>query len=432
MSDDDRPLSSAFLNYMESFKLSINDSVRSEVTAAVAPFREKQEELIADLATTKDRVSEIEEDNVNTKTQVEELQKQMVKIQKNLTSHPSHSEGPSPPSNSSSDEKSPHPNTESISNKPSPEALKVLHDAKRVLGFSPITIEDILYLREQNSISDDFQAMVTSIQEFLHFEMKIPTSITDRLVFNRVFPPAKQPTGWSTLYAEFQDLSSAELIQQYVRHLLPGKQVSIYVPHSLQPRLRAVENIAHSYRNGGIKHKTKIRYGTSDFVLQVKPRFENIPWTYVSLAVLPPLQLSPFDGNPSSSPPPGRMRTTSKRGRAESDEDDGPPSSKTRNDDPRSGTNDVIDDDPKSDTGKDESENRKVADKDDPTSLSASKPSPAPTTPTRQVIAAPAIAAADLGSFLPSACVSPSAALNKNFTFGLQKSSIPKMTNPLN
>ena len=397
------------------------------MTAAVAPLREKQEEIIEELANTKNRVSEIEDDNVDTKAQIEDLQKQMVTIQKKLIGHSSHSKSPS---NSSGPDKSSPPNTMPVPNNPSPDALKVLQDAKRVLGFSPITIEDINYLKEQNSISDNFQAMVTSIREFLHFEMKIPTSITDRLVFNRIFPPANQPTGWNTLYAEFQNFSCSELIQQYVTNLLPGKQVSMYVPHSLQPRLKAIGNIAHSYRNGEVKHKTKIKYGTSDFVLLVKPRYQNVPWTYISLADLPPLQLSPYEGKPSSSPPPGRTRITSKRGRIESDEDVGPPSSKTRNEDPKGDTEDVNDDNSKSDTEKDEAENRNATDNDDHTSQSIS--SSTPTTPTKQAIASLASVAADRGSFLPSACVSPSAAHNKNFTFGSQKSSIPKMAHPLN
>jgi hypothetical protein len=38
----------------------------------------------------------------------------------------------------------------------------------------------------------------------------------------------------------------------------------------------------------------------------------------VPLSSLPPLQLSSFDGNPSSSPPPGTTRLSSKRSRPES------------------------------------------------------------------------------------------------------------------
>ena len=38
----------------------------------------------------------------------------------------------------------------------------------------------------------------------------------------------------------------------------------------------------------------------------------------------------------------------------------------------------------------------------------------------------------DQGSFLPSACISPIAATNKNFTFGSNQSSIPRIQKSLN
>ena len=60
-----------------------------------------------------------------------------------------------------------------------------------------------------------------------------------------------------------------------------------------------------------------IKYGASDFVLLVKPRDQNVPWSYAPLESLPPLQLSAFPPS-SSSPPPGRTRLNSKRARPES------------------------------------------------------------------------------------------------------------------
>ena len=92
-------------------------------------------------------------------------------------------------------------------------------------------------------------------------------------------------------------------------------------PHSLYPRFRSINTIAHSYRNGTVRHKTKVRYGISDFVLLVKPKDDiRSKWTYVSLEHLPPLQLSPYDGNPSLNLPPGRTRIPSKRARPTSPE----------------------------------------------------------------------------------------------------------------
>ena len=344
MSGDKRPLSSltteAFIGYLDAFKISFTQSaqteiaatVRSEVSAAVAPLQVTQKEIVNELESTKAKVSEIALDNVDTKTKVDELQKQMLSMEQRfsksnsttqafpdtnppLFSHPSMRPPPFPVSQSTT-----APTLAATSGRDPHAALGVLRIAKKILGFSPITMDDINYLKAQNSITDDDKAMKISILEFLNWEMKVPRSVTDTLIIKRIFPPAKQPTGWTTLYAEFHEASTADLLNQYVRNLLHGKSVSIYVPHSLFPRYSAVRDIEHSYRNGVIKHKTKIKYGPSDFILLVKPRGSNSPWSFIPLDSLPPLGLSAFNGIQSSSPPPGRTRLPSKRARTESQE----------------------------------------------------------------------------------------------------------------
>ena len=78
---------------------------------------------------------------------------------------------------------------------PPPAAVQVLREAKKILGFSPIRRDDIDYLKMQNSIEDDSQAMISSILEFLSYQMKVPQSITDNLVIRRfsllLNPPLK-------------------------------------------------------------------------------------------------------------------------------------------------------------------------------------------------------------------------------------------------
>ena len=408
------PLSSAdFHKFMESFKTSIGETIHS----AIAPVQAVQKEIIVDLTKTKDRVTAIEEDNDSTKAKVDELQKQMSSLQQNLSIRqtPSSSTLHPPVGSNLGYRPSPPPPPPTVA--PSPDAAQVLRDAKRVIGFSPIKIEDINYLKEQHSIDDDTTAMTISIIEFLTFEMKVPKSFTDKLVLKRVFPPAKPPpSGWSTLYAEFPDSTSADLVHQYVRNLLPGKTMSIYVPHSLHPRYSAICDIAHEYRNGTLKHKTKIKYGSSDFVLIVKPKNSSAsPWSYVPLTGLPPLELSTFDGNPSRSPPPGRTRITSKRDRSESPNAGNENPSKSRKDDEpdeplkTSGSNDEC-----SEVPPDEAV---VLSTDSETSDKPESPAPATKDP---------------GLFQPSACASPSASRNKNFTFGMLQSSIPKMKTHLN
>ena len=306
-----------------------HDDLKTRVSD-IETARDKQNE---DISSTKDKMSEMEKVNENTMSQVSELQKQMTNIQKALsTSQISTSMPASTTQPRSTTQHLLHPTP--AQNDEALEAVKVLRHSKKILGFSPITRDDISYLKTQHSVDDDNQAMILSIVEFLNCEMKIPRTTTDQIVFKKVFHPEKQPIGWTTLYAEFQDSSVPDLINQYVRNLLPGKTLSIYVPDSLIPRYHAVRDIAHGYRNGAVKHKTKIRYGASDFVLLVKPKDQNVPWSYPTLDSLPPLTLSPFAGTPSLSPPPGRTRLTSKRARSPSPESTSSRQNKTRIDKP--------------------------------------------------------------------------------------------------
>ena len=406
----------------ETVRAELTNTVRTEIVAAVEPLKGAQKELLEEIEATKSRVSEMVLENENTKSKVEELQRQMITIQqeKNPPSSippyqsvflptglpPRHASAPPTASTA------PPPSTTSQP------ALQVLQNAKKVLGFSPITIEDISHLKAQHGTDDDARAMHLSIKEFLSLEMKVPSTVLDTINILNVFPPAKNPTNWKTLYAEFPDSATTDLINQYARNLLPGRSVSIYVPHSLFPRFAAVRDIEHSYRNGDIKHKTRIKYGTSDFVLIVKPRDTNSSWTYVSLSSLPPLQLSMFDGNLTSSPPPGRTRLASKRARSGSPEVD-----LTRNNKPR--ISDV------SSGGKEGSSDSATPPEQSTAPNSSS--SPAPTAGPPHTCSGPAPPSmSDLGSFHPSACVSPRAVSNKSFTFTNRTSSIPIMKNSLN
>ena len=387
----------------EDLRKSLQETVHSEVNLAVAPINEKQTEIIEELSTTKQLVSEMQKDHSLTKATVAELKDQI----NEMKALPKHSHAPPrsyPNDLSLLQPPAALPPLSSISMKEKDtaydSALQVLQGAKRILGFSPIRPEDITYLKEKDSIEDDTEAMKKSVIEFMIMEMKIPTSITDKVVITKVFPPAKQPSDWSTIYAEFEDPSLPDLINQYVTSLLPGRSVSIYVPHSLWPRFQLLNNIAHGYRNGPVRHKTKIKYGLSDFVLLVKPRDQNVAWTYPSLD-LPPLRLSDYSGKPSTSPPPGRSRTRlpSKRSRSESPDSNGRLSSKSRLDTDTLDTADTM------------ADINKLHDSPKDTTVATSLPT-------------------DPGAFHPSACASPRASFNKNFTFGA--SQIPRMNSNLN
>ena len=344
-SDLKQYLNDCLRTFSQTNNAEIAASVRREVSAAVAPIQTCQKEIAADLASTKSKVSEIAQDHADTKVRVDDLHKQMQSFRQQLGQNPQYP--PLPLSNRDPQPTPVHhlsvpqlltsqpPQHSPQTRTPEQVVQNVVSLAKKTLGFSPITYEDINFLKNKHSIDDDQEAMKLSIIEFLNYEMKIPKSITDLIFIKRTFSPAKQPNGWKTLYAEFDTISTSDLINQYVTNLLPGRSVSIYVPHSLFPRFSAVRDIEHSYRHGDKKFKTKVKYGTSDFVLLIKPRDTQAPWSYVSLSSLPPIVLSPFNGNPPSSPPPGRCRLpSSKRSRSGSSDSESSRVNKTKLDIP--------------------------------------------------------------------------------------------------
>ena len=172
---------------MENFKTSIGNKIHSEVAEAIVPLQAMQKVIADDLANTKDRVSAIETDNDATKSKVVDLQKQMASLQSNQLLLPDVNPRtlPTPPTAPPG----------APPGAPPPAAVQVLREAKKILGFSPIRRDDIDYLKMQNSIEDDSQAMISSILEFLTYEMKVPQSITDNLVIRRfsllLNPPLK-------------------------------------------------------------------------------------------------------------------------------------------------------------------------------------------------------------------------------------------------
>ena len=406
----------------ETVRNELANTVRTEIGAAVAPLKDAQREIVDELEATKTKVSEMVLDNADTKSKIHDLQRQIMSMKQTKISPPNSTVTISPPNISAMPALAPPATATTGGRAPTPHssasqpALQVLQNAKKILGFSPITPEDLSYLKCHHHTDDDARAMVLSIKEFLSCEMKVPGSVLDTITIVNVFPPAKTPTNWKTLYAEFQDSITTDLINQYVRNLRPGRSVSIYVPHSLFPRYAAIRDIEHSYRNGDIKHKTRVKYGTSDFVLLIKPRDTNTSWSYVSLSSLPPLQLSLFEGNLSSSPPPGRTRLPSKRARSGSPDADNTRSNKAK----------IVDE--TSDDGENNPDNpTSTKESIAPVNLPSTEPTNLPSPPR----SAP-LSQSDLGSFHPSACVSPRSVSNRSFTFTNKTSSIPVMKNSLN
>ena len=395
----------------------VKEGVRDEVRDAMASLVDKQNSLEIKQNSLDDKQTNIESDHITLKSRVSIIESELAAL-KNKPAPPSSTSQPwptLPPPQASYERVSrsnfpplpsqrlPQSLLTSTDNAQTPAIEKAVREARKVIKFSPISKERVEYLKEQHAITDDMEAMKSSIFDFLEFEMKVPTHITNNIVIAKVFPPAKQPD-WNYLYAEFSDIATVDLLFTFVMNLGPGINIDIYIPHSLHTRSRAVGQIAFDYRNGVVKHKTKIRYGPADFTLSIKEKGKSGPWTSLKLDTdrLPPLDPSSMS-NQTKSPAPGRDRLPSKRPRSPSDETSVDRSAKSKKED-ISKTPDSL----------------KAEYKIPETETTPEKPNPS--VPAKR----------DLGIFQPSSCVSPSANLNKNFTFGNKQSSIPIFKNSLN
>lgn len=393
---------------IENLTTLVKEGVRDEVRDVVASLVTKQNSLEEKQNSLDDKQLAFEQEQSTLKTRVSHIESELAALKSQAPSssvvatlpwsrtHQSNQHTTSRPPQ-------PLPPTDNVQE---PDIEKAVKEARKVIKFSPITKERIEYLKEQHDITDDKEAMKTSIFEFLEYEMKVPSHIINNIVITRIFPPAKQPNNWNYLYAEFSDIATVDLLFTFVMNLGPGINIDIYIPHSLHTRSLAVGQIAFDYRNGSIKHKTKIRYGPTDFTLSIKEKGKSGPWTSVKLDtdILPQLDPSTLS-NQSTSPAPGRARLPSKRPRSPSDEASVDRTAKSKREE-------VFKTPDNSTTKKDEI----------PVDVNTTPGKPNPDV----------VATRDLGVFQPSSCVSPSANLNKNFTFGNLQSGIPIFKNSLN
>ena len=139
-SDEERPLSSKdIFKYMEKLNKLVQDGVHSEVTAAIAPFRDKQNMIVDDLAQTKEKVTEIETDHEATKTKVNDLQQQLADLKHNLEQ--SNATFPPIPSYPAPLHTylSPLISIPAPTHQVSHELKLAVAEARKVIGFSPIT-----------------------------------------------------------------------------------------------------------------------------------------------------------------------------------------------------------------------------------------------------------------------------------------------------
>ena len=209
--------------FKEAFTLSarneISNSVRSEVSAVIGPLHKNQLELRTDLETTKQQISYFLNEQRLTQSKLNEIENRLHSNQSYTNGGSAHNLAP-PLQSARSTVSFVQPaslhnaSLGQVESQASPSnALNVLREAKRILGFSPITPESINVLKQNYSINDHDECLKISILNFLHVEMKVPEQIYNSLEIVRIFPPAHK-SDWNTLYVVFKDALTVELLNQ--------------------------------------------------------------------------------------------------------------------------------------------------------------------------------------------------------------------------
>ena len=299
--NDKNELSKDIGNLTETLTELVKTGVKDEIEAAVKPIEEKQNALIDD-----------QKFMLNEQTK---LAKKVLELERKLEST-NHSNENNDAGQTELNVVSGEP---SLSKQDDDTTLrtKTIKAARKILGFSKITVAHIQQAVKEHDLdpNDDAKAKVWAIYDFLYYEMKIPDDEIKAMNILRTFRPARKPDS-DTLYAEFVEETSVNLINQYTRNLQPGTNVDIWIPPTLFQRFRDFDHAKYMIRKGPGNFKAKIKYGDTDFILMKKS--PSCPsWSNVVPDVLSPLDPSPPAYiNPSSSPPIGRNSRSKRKERS--------------------------------------------------------------------------------------------------------------------
>ena len=122
---------------------------------------------------------------------------------------------------------------------------RIVKEAKKTLGFSPISEEDIRIVMEDQEIHERDAGLKATILDFLSQEMSIPREESDKLVITKVFRPEGASNECEKMFVEFEDDNMPGLIYKYVRKLNHSSSIHITSPHGSKPGLTILKS-AHT------------------------------------------------------------------------------------------------------------------------------------------------------------------------------------------
>ena len=185
----------------------------------------------------------------------------------------------------------------------------IVRRARKTLGFSPITDQDIREVMDDLKIENQEIGM----KDFLREEMAMPEDVIDQLKFTQIF----RRDGGSRqeddkLYVEFSEENMPGLVYKFVRKMRKECNLLTYIPEAFRERAEELEKAAFKLRHLTPSYNTKIRWGWGDLLLERRIRGSNEQYKTVNMTDLPPVDLSATPRvrlampSPTASPAPGR------------------------------------------------------------------------------------------------------------------------------
>ena len=201
---------------------------------------------------------------------------------------------------------------------------EIINSSRRTVGLYKIDKEDLIRMRQEQygGATTEDEERHFAVREYLKCELKISEDDIQKMSIEKIFTPAGQKDDPTYLNVTFKEMSSVLKIFDRTRLMRKESRIKTYIPWQFQDRLRAISAFDFELRQDK-KFQTRIKMGLNGLELHKKLRGTNSRWERVNLPEdLPPVDMS--ERPPvcvSISPPPGRPRLSSKRGRGSSGSD---------------------------------------------------------------------------------------------------------------
>ena len=186
---------------------------------------------------------------------------------------------------------------------------EIISLGRRTVGLFKIDQEDVERMRQEQygGAQSEEEEWQLAVQEYLRCELKLDSNTRRTMEIEQIFPPYSGD--FRHLWVTFKNESSVARIFERTRIMRPGSRIINYFPKQFKDRAKVIKDIEKEIRGDGSQVQTRIKVGLSDLELWKKARDGNHRWQRVTLPRnLPPVDLGMTAGSldlDAMSPPPG-------------------------------------------------------------------------------------------------------------------------------